>query len=170
MSETQDATGARQRRRRRAEEEDDDDLPNRFENAAADKSKVKPEQQADLRETYYLTRSYLLRYIGFIYLVAFLVAFNQNAALLGRKGLLPVDVYFRRILTAHGQSRLAAFSSNPTLLLFSSESALDQALQLSAGAGLVLSLVVTLTGAANMLAMAALWILYHSVVGVGQQW
>ena len=36
--------------------------------------------------------------------------------------------------------------------------------------GLLLSLFILITGGANMLMMATLWVLYHSINSVGQRW
>ena len=41
---------------------------------------------------------------------------------------------------------------------------------MTALAGLILSAIVLWTGAANMIIMAFLWVLYHSVNSVGQRW
>ncbi|MEI7775804.1 MAG: lipase maturation factor family protein, partial [Verrucomicrobiota bacterium] len=41
--------------------------------------------------TYWLTRFVLLRLLGFVYLIAFLVAANQILPLIGHNGLLPAD-------------------------------------------------------------------------------
>ena len=43
--------------------------------------------------TYWLTRVVFLRYLGFIYLVAFLISFHQNKELIGSRGLTPASTY-----------------------------------------------------------------------------
>ena len=43
--------------------------------------------------TYWLTRVLFLRYLGFIYLVAFLISFHQNKELIGSRGLTPANNY-----------------------------------------------------------------------------
>ena len=43
--------------------------------------------------TYWLTRVLFLRYLGFIYLVAFLISFHQNKELIGSRGLPPASTY-----------------------------------------------------------------------------
>ena len=43
--------------------------------------------------TYWLTRVVFLRYLGFIYLVAFLISFHQNKELIGSRGLTPASNY-----------------------------------------------------------------------------
>ncbi|MEE6497881.1 hypothetical protein FKM82_002912 [Ascaphus truei] len=47
---------------------------------------------------------------------------------------------------------------------------MDTHLDNIAWVGLAISTYILLTGCANMILMATLWILYHSLVGVGQIW
>ena len=42
-------------------------------------------------ESFWLTRIVFLRYLGFIYFIAFLISFNQNKELLGSHGLTPAS-------------------------------------------------------------------------------
>ena len=42
-------------------------------------------------ESYWLTRIVFLRYLGFIYFIAFLISFNQNKELIGSHGLTPAS-------------------------------------------------------------------------------
>ena len=42
--------------------------------------------------TYWLTRFMILRLLGVVYAVAFLVAINQIVPLIGSNGLLPLDI------------------------------------------------------------------------------
>jgi len=48
-------------------------------------------------DSYWLTRILFLRYLAFIYGVAFAVALNQNTQLIGRHGLTPLHVYLERL-------------------------------------------------------------------------
>lgn len=50
------------------------------------------------------------------------------------------------------------------------QAALDPWLHRTAVAGLALSLLVTLLGAANVPIIVTLWMLYHTLVNVGQHW
>ena len=43
------------------------------------------------QESFWLTRIVFLRYLGFIYFIAFLISFNQNKELLGSHGLTPAS-------------------------------------------------------------------------------
>ena len=50
------------------------------------------------------------------------------------------------------------------------QAALDPWLQRTAAVGLALSLLVTFLGAANVPIIVTLWVLYHTLVNVGQHW
>ena len=47
--------------------------------------------------SYWLTRILFLRFLGFIYLVAFMVSYHQNKELIGDRGLTPARLYLRRV-------------------------------------------------------------------------
>ena len=51
------------------------------------------------RSSYWLTRFVLLRLLGVIYAIAFLVAANQILPLIGSDGLLPLDNYIQHVAT-----------------------------------------------------------------------
>ena len=103
--------------------------------------------------------------------MAFLVALHQNKELLGSDGLLPTDQYLVVIKNHFRQkSILQTYVNIPTLLLFINEREIDFWLDALAYTGLILSGFVLLVGSANMLIMAALWLLYHSLVNIGQRW
>ncbi len=54
--------------------------------------------------TYWLTRFVLLRLLGALYAVAFLVAINQIIPLIGARGLLPVGSYLQQVSRALGSA------------------------------------------------------------------
>jgi len=114
---------------------------------------------------YWLTRFVLLRLLGAVYAVAFLVAINQILPLIGSNGLLPVGHYLQQITAALG-SASAGFVRLPSVFWFWHS---DTALLIAAWAGLVLSLIV-LAGYANALLLGVLWFLYLSFVHIGQDW
>lgn len=114
---------------------------------------------------YWLTRFVLLRLLGAVYVVAFLVAINQILPLIGSHGLLPVDSYLQQVSTALGSTG-SAFFRLPSLFWFWHS---DSALLLVSWVGLILSLIVV-AGYANALLMGVLWVLYLSLVHVGQDW
>ena len=88
-------------------------------------------------DDYRLTRFVILRLLGFVYAVAFLVAVNQLVPLVGEHGLTPAAHYMQRIQSSAGSS--TAMVELPTIFWFGIS---DQALTSVAWIGLVLSLVV----------------------------
>jgi hypothetical protein len=115
--------------------------------------------------TYWLTRFVLLRLLGALYAVAFLVAINQIIPLIGAKGLLPVGSYLQQVSGALG-SVSAGFWRLPSLFWLGHS---DTTLLVAAWVGLGLSCLVV-AGFANALLLAVLWVLYLSFVHVGQEW
>ncbi|KAI7796889.1 putative lipase maturation factor 1-like [Triplophysa rosa] len=121
--------------------------------------------------TYWLTRIVLLRAIAFIYFVAFAVAYNQNKQLIGEKGLMPCKDYLRSVKRyVGGKIGIDALAYTPSILWFMDWNDMDANLDGIALAGMTISSFVLLMGRANMIIMGLLWILYHSVVNVGQLW
>jgi hypothetical protein len=114
---------------------------------------------------YRLTRFVILRLLGFVYAIAFLVAINQLVPLIGEHGLTPATHFLER-LEAHFGSRSAAMWNVPTLFWFGIS---DHALSIFAWIGLALSLAV-LAGYANAIMLAVLWAMYMSIVHIGQIW
>lgn len=117
------------------------------------------------RPTYWLTRFLILRLLGIIYAIAFLVAINQIIPLIGANGLLPVDMYLKQVSGALGSDK-AGFMRLPSMFWFWHS---DTALLTAAWTGLLLSCVV-IAGFANVPLLAVLWFLYMSFVHVGQEW
>lgn len=121
--------------------------------------------------TYWLTRVVLLRSVAFIYFVAFSIAYNQNKQLIGERGLMPCKSYLNSVKRyVGGKIGVAALTYTPSILWFLDWTDMDANLDSIALGGLVLSGFVLLTGMANMVIMGALWVLYHSLVNVGQLW
>lgn len=114
---------------------------------------------------YWLTRFVLLRFLGLVYCVAFLAGANQLVPLIGHGGLLPADSYLQR-LADHFGSPASGFIEVPTLFWIGIS---DRGLVAVAWVGAAISLIV-LAGYANSLMMAALWVLYTSIVNIGQLW
>jgi hypothetical protein len=130
------------------------------------------------RDTYWLTRFVLLRWMGFIYVVAFYVAVRQLVPLVGEHGLTPAPLYheeMREYLGAHMEngelvrapaSVWSAFFAEPSLFWFGCS---DTMLRVVPWIGLLLS-VAMLLGYTNAIVQVILWIFYLSVVEVGQTW
>jgi Lipase maturation factor len=119
----------------------------------------------DTRRTYWLTRFVILRLLGAIYAIAFLVVINQILPLIGSDGLTPVAIYLKRVSNWLG-SDTAGFIKLPSLFWLSHS---DTFLLIVAWTGFALSLFV-LAGYANAIMLAVLWFLYMSFVHVGQEW
>ncbi|HEY1166772.1 MAG TPA: lipase maturation factor family protein [Chitinophaga sp.] len=118
-----------------------------------------------MEQSYWLTRFMILRLLGAIYAIAFLVAIQQVVPLIGEHGLLPVDLFLQRVVEHFGSSG-AGFRRLPSLFWFIHG---DGALLTVAWIGFLLSCVV-LAGFANAIILALLWLLYMSLVHVGQEW
>lgn len=116
-------------------------------------------------QRYWLTRFVLLRWLGLVYLAAFLVVANQIVPLVGARGLTPL-VHYAEAAERHYGSVWALFGRSPSVFWFAPS---DTLLIGSAWIGVVLSAVV-LAGYANALILLALWLLYASFVHVGQVW
>nr|XP_009934284.1 PREDICTED: lipase maturation factor 1 [Opisthocomus hoazin] len=103
--------------------------------------------------------------------VAFLVAYHQNKQLIGEKGLLPCKLYLQNVKKYFkGKVNMDALSYAPTIIWFLDWSDMDRTLDYLSLFGLATSTFVLITGCANMVLMAVLWVLYLSLVNVGQIW
>lgn len=112
---------------------------------------------------YWLSRVVVQRGLGVLYLVAFLTAANQFRALIGEHGLLPVPDFLRRVPFRHAPS---LFHLRYSDRLFAAVAWGGVALSAAVVAGV--TDLVPLWGA--LLVWAALWLLYLSIVNVGQTW
>src|SRR6187200_3164327 len=88
--------------------------------------------------SYWLTRFVILRLLGFVYAIAFLVAANQLVPLIGEHGLTPATHFLNTVQTQLG-SRSAGILRVPTLFWFGVS---DNALTIFSWVGFALSLVV----------------------------
>ncbi|CAD5116491.1 DgyrCDS5370 [Dimorphilus gyrociliatus] len=159
----------RQRKKKEFKDEQDDKADELKDNALHNDNIKKTE--GHLAGGYWLTRILLLRFLAFIQFTAFLVALNQNRALLGKNGLLPADSYLKRIKEHSKSTQTNHWSHAVTLLwLVDYETDIDYWLDLFAYAGLALSSFVFIIGGANVFIMLTIWILYHSIVNIGQRW
>ena len=116
------------------------------------------------KPTYWLTRFMILRLLGLIYSIAFLVAINQVLPLIGSNGLTPLNIFIEHISERLGTG--GAFMRLPSLFWFWHS---DTALLTVAWIGFILSLLL-LAGYANAIHLAVLWFLYMSFNHVGQEW
>jgi len=118
-----------------------------------------------LGNSYWLTRFAILRLLGFVYAVAFLVATQQLVPLIGEHGLTPANHLLANVQAQLG-SRTAGMLQLPSLFWLGIS---DRGLSICAWAGFVLSLVV-LGGYANAILLGILWTMYMSIVHIGQIW
>ena len=118
-----------------------------------------------LGNSYWLTRFIILRLLGFVYAVAFLVAAQQLVPLIGEHGLTPANHFLASVQTQLG-SRTAGILRVPTLFWLGIS---DHGMLIFAWVGFVLSLVV-LGGYANAIILGILWVMYMSIVHIGQIW
>jgi hypothetical protein len=117
------------------------------------------------RPTYWLTRFMILRLLGIVYAVAFLVAINEIIPLMGSHGLTPLPLYLKNVTAALG-SNWAGFKRMPSFFWIWHS---DSALLTTAWIGFILSCVV-IAGYANAPLLGILWFLYMSFVHSGQEW
>ena len=116
-------------------------------------------------ESWWLTRFAILRLLGFVYAAAFLSAALQLVPLIGSHGLLPVGRFLDEVREQLG-SPWVALGELPSLFWIDHS---DAALRAVAWCGFALSCIVA-AGYANAVLMAVLWVLYSSIVHVGQEW
>lgn len=115
--------------------------------------------------TYWLTRFMILRLLGIVYGVAFLVAINEIIPLIGCNGLLPAATYLKEVGNALGSTG-AGFMRLPSIFWFFNS---DTALLTVSWIGFILSCLV-IVGYANAPLLTILWFLYMSIVHAGQEW
>ncbi|MDQ1375113.1 MAG: hypothetical protein QOJ09_2451, partial [Actinomycetota bacterium] len=112
---------------------------------------------------YWLSRLVLQRALAGVYLIAFIVARNQFPALLGERGLTPVPRYLR----------LVRFRQAPSLFHWRYSDRVFRVVAwvgMMAAAACLLGLPERGPLVASMLTWAVLWVLYLSIVNVGQVW
>lgn len=111
--------------------------------------------------TYVLTRTILLRALGLIYFVGFLILWNQGDGLFGSEGILPARRFLDMVQQRAGS---VGYFELPTLFWITSS---DSMLRGAALVGVLLSAFAVL-GFSNSIVMAVLWVLYESFTHVGQ--
>jgi predicted DCC family thiol-disulfide oxidoreductase YuxK len=116
---------------------------------------------ADDRPTYRISRWFFVKALALAFLVAFLSLNSQVEGLLGNWGLLPASRFLEEVHRQLGASGILAF---PTLCWFNSS---DFFLHGLCGAGILASLALLLD-IAPALCLFLLWLLYLSLVRVGQ--
>ena len=113
-----------------------------------------------VRPSYSLTRWLFLRWLGLIYLIAFLSLWPQLLGLVGHQGILPAAGFLDGVRQVFGAESYSLF---PTLAWFDAS---DSFLRFLAAVGAVASLFVTL-GIATAPGLIIAWLFYLSLVTVG---
>lgn len=113
-------------------------------------------------EGYWLGRWLFQRGLAAVYLVAFLTAARQFRGLLGTRGLLPIPAYLERV----------SFREAPSLFHWHYS---DRFFAVVAWTGVVLAAALLAAGDlvpwwVACLGWLVLWLLYQSIVNVGQRW
>jgi Lipase maturation factor len=114
-------------------------------------------------EPYAVTRFVLLRMLGLVYFVAFLVTALQFKPLIGTDGLEPAGLFLHRVAAVLG-SPAAGFEKLPSVFWFDCS---NHAIAFVAWTGVLLSLAV-LCGVTNAVVMLVLWAMYLSITQIGQ--
>jgi hypothetical protein len=113
-------------------------------------------------ESYVVVRFVILRLLGLVYLIAFLVTALQFRPLIGQHGLEPAATFLGQVKTHVGS--FDAVRLLPTVFWLGCS---DHAIALCAWLGVALSACV-LCGVTNAAVMFVLWVLYFSITQVGQ--
>lgn len=113
------------------------------------------------RTTFHFSRWLFLRVLGCIYLIAFLSLWVQIHGLVGSNGILPADQYLAAVRQQIGTE---GYYLLPTLFWLNLS---DACLHFLCAGGVVLSLAL-IVGFFPVVALVGLWMLYLSLVTVGQ--
>lgn len=112
---------------------------------------------------YLLTRLLIIRSLGFIYSVVFLIIFNQAKMLWGPNGLLPIDRFIEGTTNYFG-AKEAAFWNLPSLFYFFDP---NSAMPVMGLLGIIGGCIL-MAGFANSIILFGLWWLQLSFVNSGQ--
>jgi predicted DCC family thiol-disulfide oxidoreductase YuxK len=115
------------------------------------------------RPTHLLVRSFFLRSLGMVYLIAFVSLGTQVLGLIGSNGILPAPQLMQFYKQQMPEGAVARYLSEPTLCWWNAS---DASLLWQCRAGAVLSLLL-IAGVAPMPCLLLLWLLYLSLVTVG---
>ncbi len=119
--------------------------------------------RAGTPSTYWLTRTFFLRSLGFIYFFAFLSLVRQLEGLLSSKGLLPSFLYLQKLIHHYG-GPWSSFFDQPSLFFINCS---DPFLFFFAYLGLVLAALL-MAGIMNIPSLFLLWLIHLSFCSIGQ--
>ncbi len=114
-------------------------------------------------DRYFFVRLWLIRTLGFIYVVAFSILFFQGVALWGKNGLLPITSYISSVVR-YFDGVSSGFWNLPSLFYFVSSDGIIRGMGLL---GMILGLVL-MAGYANFVMLFTLWTMQLSFVNSGQ--
>ncbi len=112
--------------------------------------------------SYWFARFLILRFLGFVYLMAFLSLTQHVLPLMGADGLLPVGQTLATVSQSQG-GQVEGFLRLPSLFWFWQA---DGVLLAGAWIGVALSMLVV-AGRANVVVLVCLWVLYMSYIHAG---
>jgi lipase maturation factor 1 len=118
-------------------------------------------EDAVCRPTYYHARTWFLRLLGLVYLIAFWSFWSQIDGLVGREGILPVAPWLDELRNRFGTEAYRLF---PTLCWLNAS---DSFLHFLCASGVVLSLLLILQ-IAPLFCLLLLWSIYLSLSVAGQ--
>jgi lipase maturation factor 1 len=118
-------------------------------------------ENAVCRPTYYNARTWFLRLLGLVYLIAFGSFWSQVDGLIGRNGILPVAPWLEEL---HNRFGTEAYRLLPTLCWLNTS---DSFLHILCAAGVTLSLLL-IVQVAPLFCLVLLWGLYLSLSVAGQ--
>ena len=131
-----------------------------------------------LSNSYWLTRIVYLRFLGFIYFIAFLISYQQNNSLIGINGLTPAITFLNKIALKYSNNNInytnsynisfELFQYLPTIFWFILPT--NQNIEYCSIFGLILSGIIIILGNSNSIIMSCLWLNYISIVNIGQNW
>ncbi|MBV9490580.1 MAG: lipase maturation factor family protein [Verrucomicrobia bacterium] len=116
---------------------------------------------AACRPTFYHARSWFLRWLAVVYLIAFVSFWGQAAGLIGEDGILPLSPWLAAVKNHFGTEAYRLF---PTLCWFNASNEFIQGL---CAAGVALSLLL-FAQVAPVFCLIGLWALYLSLTVAGQ--
>lgn len=116
------------------------------------------------KQSFHVTKYVILRFVGFVYFIAFLGAYYQNIGLMGCNGLVPAKNHMEQ-LQQNFNSPIEGFLSHPTLYWFIGTTLEDWHMETTAVIGITLSILVMI-GLDSFIIMVCLWLLDFSIMTV----
>ena len=113
------------------------------------------------KQSFHVTKYVILRFVGFVYFIAFLGAYYQNIGLMGCNGLVPAKNHMEQ-LQLNFNSPIEGFLSHLTLYWFIGTTLEDWHMEATAIIGMILSILVMI-GLDSFIIMVCLWLLDFTI-------